>query len=59
MAESITVDNLLNNIYVYRVYDYVEQLACVKALPTFLETHPQVRHTLLQHELSVYIEFYC
>jgi len=41
-VEKITVEQLLSNIFCYRVYDYVEQLAVVKALPKFLQAHPQV-----------------
>lgn len=38
-----TTDSLLSNIFCFRVYDYVEQLSCVRSLPSFLEEHPQVR----------------
>ena len=37
-----TVDMLLDNIHVFRVYDHVEQLATIKALPAFLKSHPNV-----------------
>jgi hypothetical protein len=29
-------------MHVYRVYDYTEQLACVRQLPKFIAEHPRV-----------------
>ena len=42
LANSLKWEQILENIFVYRVYDYTEQLACVKGLPNFLQTHPRV-----------------
>eukprot|EP01027_Heterolobosea_sp_BB2_P016626 GEZU01023647.1.p1 GENE.GEZU01023647.1~~GEZU01023647.1.p1 ORF type:complete len:266 (-),score=52.81 GEZU01023647.1:640-1437(-) len=40
---NFSVDQILSNIYYYRVHDFIEQLALVNVLSDFLSTHPQVR----------------
>jgi len=40
---SLTPSILLSHIHVYRVFDHVEQLACIKTLPAFLRQHPNTR----------------
>ena len=40
--ENLSVEFIMSNIFVYRVYDFAEQAACVKMLPDFLAKHPQV-----------------
>jgi RecA/RadA recombinase len=37
-----TALDLLRGIHVCRVFDSVEQLACIKSLPSFLRAHPKV-----------------
>lgn len=37
---------VLSNIHVYRVFDYLEQLAVIRLLPEFLATHPEVQTSL-------------
>jgi hypothetical protein len=32
---------------VYRVYDYTEQLACIRQLPKFIQEHPRVGQYLI------------
>ena len=36
------VESILGSIYVYRVHDYVEQIAVVASLEQFLDEHPKV-----------------
>ena len=38
-----SVESMLRGIYVFRVFDVVEQLSVIRCLPHFLATHPQVR----------------
>jgi len=45
--KQVTREKILKNVHVYRVYDYVEQISCLKSLPTFLETHPEIRLIVL------------
>jgi RAD51-like protein 2 len=42
-VDALDVDSMLSKIFVYRVYDCTEQLAVNHTLPSFLETHPDVR----------------
>jgi RAD51-like protein 2 len=42
-AACVTTKSVMQNIFYFRVYDYVEQLSCVKSLPKFLRAHPNVR----------------
>lgn len=37
------VESILGSIYVYRVHDYVEQIAVVASLEKFLDEHPKVK----------------
>lgn len=37
------VDSILDSIYVYRVHDYIEQIAVVTSLEKFLDEHPRVK----------------
>lgn len=39
----LTTKMVLEGIHYYRIHDYVEQVALVNILPSFLDTHPQVR----------------
>ncbi len=41
------VESILGSIYVYRVHDYVEQIAVVASLEKFLEEHPKVKVVML------------
>jgi RAD51-like protein 2 len=43
VASGVTAEAILGRIHCYRVYDYVEQMAVIKALPRFLAEHPRVR----------------
>eukprot|EP00742_Colponemidia_sp_Colp-10_P011549 GILJ01012843.1.p1 GENE.GILJ01012843.1~~GILJ01012843.1.p1 ORF type:complete len:384 (+),score=30.15 GILJ01012843.1:54-1154(+) len=43
VAEAMTIPDLLCRVHYFRVYDYVEQLAVVKHLTSFLTSHPKVR----------------
>jgi len=40
---SLTAEDFLKNIFVFRVHDYAEQVSIVKCLPSFLADHPEVR----------------
>lgn len=42
-ASSLKVEDILRNIYYYRIHDYVEQIALLNTLPAFLKEHPEVR----------------
>jgi len=42
VADGLTPRNFLENIFVYRVYNYIEQLTCVKSLGGFISKHPKV-----------------
>jgi RAD51-like protein 2 len=42
LAPPPTALDLLRGIHVCRVFDSVEQLACIKSLPAFLRAHPKV-----------------
>ncbi|EGC32854.1 hypothetical protein DICPUDRAFT_18874, partial [Dictyostelium purpureum] len=44
---SITVDSILNNIYFYRVYNYMEMISLVHQIPLFLEQNKDVRLIIL------------
>ena len=35
--------SILDSIYVYRVHDYIEQIAVVTSLEKFLDEHPRVK----------------
>ena len=37
------MDSILGSIYVYRVHDYIEQIAVVTSLEKFLIEHPLVK----------------
>ena len=37
------MESILSSIYVYRVHDYVEQIAVVSSLENFLKEHPKVK----------------
>jgi hypothetical protein len=43
------VESVLGSIYVYRVHDYVEQLAVVASLEKFLDEHPRVKLVSIRH----------
>jgi hypothetical protein len=43
MSSFRQVDSILDSIYVYRVHDYIEQIAVVTSLQKFLDKHPQVK----------------
>jgi len=43
------VESVLGSIYVYRVHDYVEQLAVVASLEKFLDEHPRVKMVSIRH----------
>jgi len=43
MSSVRQVDSILDSIYVYRVHDYIEQIAVVTSLQKFLDKHPQVK----------------
>jgi len=43
IAEQLSPDAILNNIFYYRVYHYLEQVALVHQLPSFLEINKDVR----------------
>jgi hypothetical protein len=46
--EVFSVESILSNIFVFRVFDFTEQLACIKTLPKFLAEHPRVhRHVFM------------
>ena len=46
--QSLTPDSILSNIYLYRVHDYVEQMALVNMLPELLRTElPRVRLVII------------
>jgi len=47
--EEFSAQSILSNISCFRVYDYVEQLACIKQLPEFLKAHPQVHIICILH----------
>jgi RAD51-like protein 2 len=40
---SLTTEDFLKNIFVFRVHDYAEQISIVKYLPSFFADHPKVR----------------
>lgn len=40
---ALTAEGLMRGVHVFRVFDYVEQLAVLSYLPTFLSSHPRVR----------------
>ncbi|XXQ33580.1 DNA repair protein RAD51 like protein 3 [Plasmodiophora brassicae] len=46
-ATSLSAESLLRRVHVYRVHSASEQLAVVRALPAFLDEHPQVRLLVL------------
>eukprot|EP01083_Nonionella_stella_P061194 159524_1 len=41
--QSMSVEQVLSNIFVIHINDYVEQLACVRSLPDFVDQHPNIR----------------
>ena len=43
----LTAESLMRGVHVFRVFDYVEQLAVVSFLPAFLRSHPRVRLVVL------------
>ena len=42
-----TVESMLRGLHVFRVFDHVEQLAVLRALPSFLRERPRVRLVLI------------
>jgi hypothetical protein len=42
VVEAMTADTVLDNIFVFRACDLVEQQAIVRTLPSFLDENPQV-----------------
>eukprot|EP00277_Geminigera_cryophila_P017429 CAMPEP_0179449188 /NCGR_PEP_ID=MMETSP0799-20121207/33171_1 /TAXON_ID=46947 /ORGANISM="Geminigera cryophila, Strain CCMP2564" /LENGTH=359 /DNA_ID=CAMNT_0021242055 /DNA_START=81 /DNA_END=1160 /DNA_ORIENTATION=+ len=42
-TSNLSVESILSSIYVYRVHDYVEQIAVVACLDKFLDAHPLVK----------------
>jgi len=43
LIPSLTPQTIMSGIFVFRVFDHVEQSAILSALPRFLEDHPRVR----------------
>eukprot|EP01125_Pyxidicula_operculata_P000937 TRINITY_DN1080_c4_g1_i1.p1 TRINITY_DN1080_c4_g1~~TRINITY_DN1080_c4_g1_i1.p1 ORF type:complete len:425 (+),score=99.67 TRINITY_DN1080_c4_g1_i1:156-1430(+) len=43
LPPELDTDKILNSIYYYRLHDYIEQIALVNILPSFLRDHPLVR----------------
>eukprot|EP00698_Gefionella_okellyi_P006768 TRINITY_DN1622_c0_g1_i1.p1 TRINITY_DN1622_c0_g1~~TRINITY_DN1622_c0_g1_i1.p1 ORF type:complete len:361 (+),score=75.33 TRINITY_DN1622_c0_g1_i1:25-1083(+) len=43
VADALTVDVVLENIFFHRVYNYTEQVALVNVLPEFLAQNPRVK----------------
>lgn len=41
-ASRITTEYVLSTIHYFRIQDFVEQLALIRTLPSFLEKHPEV-----------------
>ncbi|KAM9350256.1 DNA repair protein RAD51 homolog 3 [Symphorus nematophorus] len=50
--ETFTVDTILSNIFVVRCHDYVELLAELHLLPSFLSAHPRVRLLIIDSVAS-------
>ena len=44
---ALTAESLMRGVHVFRVFDYVEQLAVISFLPAFLASHPRVRLVVL------------
>ena len=44
---ALTAESLMRGVHVFRVFDYVEQLAVLSFLPSFLACHPRVRLVVL------------
>jgi RAD51-like protein 2 len=42
-----SVQTIMSNIFVFRVFDHTEQMACIKTLPAFLASHPRVKLIVL------------
>jgi hypothetical protein len=40
--EALTLERMLSNIFVFRVLDFADQMACIKLLPAFVAEHPNV-----------------
>ena len=43
----LTAETLMRGVHVFRVFDYVEQLAVIAYLPAFIANHPRVRLVVL------------
>uniref|UniRef100_A0A6A7G8M4 DNA repair protein RAD51 homolog 3 n=1 Tax=Hirondellea gigas TaxID=1518452 RepID=A0A6A7G8M4_9CRUS len=42
LPKPLTAEEILHNIFVFRINDFVEQLSCIEMLPSFLEQHHEV-----------------
>lgn len=42
-ANSVATDKILQSIHLFRIHDYVEQIAVIHTLPGFLDQHPKVK----------------
>ncbi|KAL6062925.1 DNA repair protein rad51c [Balamuthia mandrillaris] len=45
--EALSMQRILSNVHLYRVHDYIEQLALCNVLPAFLDAHPEVKLIVL------------
>lgn len=47
ISANVTAEVIMKNIHYFRVFDYIEQLSAIRALPAFLENHPKVRIVII------------